>query len=41
MKSLIALRELPDAPSEFQLLPHGQIELEGEDPAFLDNAGMD
>jgi len=40
MDSLIALRELPDAPSEFQLLPHGQIELEGDEPAVLDNAGM-
>ena len=41
MNSLIALRELPNAPSEFQLLPHGQIELEGDEPAVLDNAGMD
>ena len=41
MNSLIALRELPDAPSEFQLLPYGQIELEGDEPAVLDNEGMD
>jgi len=30
-----------NAPSEFQLLPHGEIELEGEGTAFLDGPMMD
>lgn len=32
----IILKELTGAPEEFQLLPHGRIEIEGEDPAWLD-----
>lgn len=41
MAELIVSRETHGAPSEFQLLPYGKIEVEGEGPAFLDNATMD
>ncbi len=30
------LKEVPDPPDEFLLLPQGKIEIEGDDPAFLD-----
>lgn len=39
MKKLLAiLKELTGAPAEFQVLPEGKIEIEGMDPAFLDEA---
>jgi len=38
MKHLIlsVLKEMTGAPSEFQVLPEGKIEINGEDPAFMD-----
>lgn len=39
---VFALKEIAsDAPSEFQLLPDGEIELEGDLPAFLDQEAAD
>jgi len=40
MKTLIlaALKEMAGAPAEFQLLPEGKIEINGDAPAFLDEA---
>ncbi len=40
MKTLIlaALKEMAGAPTEFQLLPEGKIEINGDAPAFLDEA---
>jgi len=36
MKILAILKELAGAPDEFQLLPDGKIEIEGDAPAYLD-----
>jgi len=36
MKVIGIFKEMDGAPSEFQLLPDGRIEIEGESPAFLD-----
>lgn len=39
MKKLLAiLKEMTGAPGEFQVLPEGKIEIEGMNPAFLDEA---
>ncbi len=35
-KLLVILKEMAGAPDEFQVLPAGKIEIEGMDPAFLD-----
>ena len=37
-KILAILKEMTGAPAEFQVLPEGKIEIEGMDPAFLDEA---
>ncbi len=41
MKSVIISKEVHGAPSEFQLLPLGRIDLEGCGPAILDDQSMD
>jgi len=39
MKKILAiLKEMTGAPAEFQVLPEGRIEIEGMEPAFLDEA---
>ena len=40
MKNLILsfLKELANAPGEFQILPEGKIEINGEEPVYLDEA---
>lgn len=35
-KLLIILKELTGAPDEFQILPQGAIEIEGDEPVFMD-----
>ena len=41
MKTLkVVLKSLEGAPAEFQLLPYGAVEIEGEQPAFVDEAAM-
>ena len=40
MKSIIISKEIQGAPSEFQLLPLGRIDLEGDGPAILDDESM-
>jgi len=40
VKTLSVSKEISGAPPEFQLLPQGMIEIEGEDPVFLDVEGM-
>lgn len=41
MKSIIISKEIHGAQSEFQLLPLGRIDLEGDGPAILDDQSMD
>jgi len=41
LKILYALKSIDGAPGEFQLFPYGQIDIEGEPPAYLDEQGMD
>lgn len=36
---LAILKEMPGAPAEFQVLPEGKIEINGEEPAYLDEEG--
>ena len=36
LEILATLKEVPDPPGEFLLIPEGTIEIEGEPPAFLD-----
>ncbi|RJP59036.1 MAG: hypothetical protein C4549_02815 [Deltaproteobacteria bacterium] len=40
MKIIGIFKEMDGAPAEFQLLPYGQIEIEGEDTGILDDEGM-
>lgn len=40
LKILYALKSIDGAPGEFQLFPYGQIDIEGEPPAVLDEQGM-
>ena len=41
MKAFFVLKQLDGAPGTFQVLPFGQIDIEGEPPAFLDAESMD
>jgi len=41
MKAFYILKMIDGAPDTFQVLPYGQIDIEGEPPAFLDDEGMD
>lgn len=41
MKAFFILKAIDGAPDTFQVLPYGQIDIEGELPAFLDDEGMD
>jgi phage I-like protein len=41
MKALFILKKIDGAPDTFQVLPFGQIDIEGEPPAFLDDESMD
>ena len=41
MKAFYILKMIDGAPDTFQVLPFGQIDIEGEPPAFLDDASMD
>lgn len=40
MQIAIILKQIDGVPSEFQLLPYGEIEIEGEEPALLDEEAM-
>jgi len=40
LKILYALKSIDGAPEEFQLFPYGQIDIDGEPPAFLDDESM-
>jgi phage I-like protein len=40
MKAVLILKSIDGAPDMFQVLPFGQIDIEGEPPAFLDDEGM-
>jgi phage I-like protein len=35
----VVLKEITGAPSEFQLLPSGKVEIQSDEPAYLDEAG--
>ena len=41
MKELLILKKISGAPNTFQVLPFGQIDIEGEPPVFLDDESMD
>jgi phage I-like protein len=41
MKALYILKAIDGAPDTFQVLPFGQIDIEGEPPAYLDDESMD
>ena len=41
MTDLVIAKKIMGAPSEFQIFPHGQVEIEGEQSAFLDEEAMD
>lgn len=41
MKAFLILKSIEGAPSKFQLLPYGQIDLEGEEPALADDESQD
>ena len=41
MTDLVIAKKIIGAPSEFQIFPHGQVEIEGEQPAFLDEEAME
>ena len=41
MKAFFILKMIDGAPDTFQVLPFGQIDIEGEPPAYLDDEGMD
>ena len=34
------LKEIKDIPNEFQLLPYGRIDIEGEPPAYVDEESI-
>lgn len=40
MKAFYILKSIEGAPGEFQVLPYGEIEIEGDEPAFLDEESM-
>ena len=40
MKALYILKSIEGAPGEFQVLPYGEIEIEGDKPAILDEESM-
>jgi len=41
MKAYLILKAIEGAPNEFQVLPFGTVEIEGEEDAFLDEESMD
>ena len=41
MKAHFILKAIDGAPGEFQILPYGTVEIEGEKPAILDDEAMD
>jgi hypothetical protein len=41
MSDLVIAKKIMGAHSEFQNFPHGQVEIEGEQPALLDEEAMD
>lgn len=41
MKALYILKAIDGAPDEFQVLPYGEIEIEGKKPAYLDEESME
>jgi phage I-like protein len=41
MKAYLILKAIEGAPGEFQVLPFGKVEIEGEEDAFVDEESMD
>jgi len=41
MKAYLILKQIEGAPGEFQALPFGKVEIEGEEDAFVDEEAMD
>ena len=41
MKAHLILKQIEGAPGEFQVLPFGKVEIEGEEDAFVDDEAMD
>lgn len=41
MKAYLILKQIEGAPGEFQVLPFGTVEIEGEEDAFVDEEAMD
>ena len=41
MTDLVIAKKIMGTPSEFQIFPYGEVKIEGELPAFLDEEGME